>query len=236
MEAASAGEPSPLEHYLRKMSLMATDQLEEEKKRIHASTRQDLLTRNLSNSEKYDNAILTLSTGFLAISLAFIKDIVPSDKSQYEVLLIISWCVFGASIVSTLVSFVLSQLAIKRQLEYAEKYYLEEKDEYLEKKNRPALWTEFVNYASGILFITGIAATICFVSLNIKGGDTMPKDTNQLIEKGATVPNLQKVQKVTAKEGATIPNMQPVKASTTTSQQSTSQDSQSGGDTGKTEK
>ena len=44
-------------------------------------------TRNLSNSEKYDNAILTLSTGILAISLAFIKDIVPLNKALYVFLL-----------------------------------------------------------------------------------------------------------------------------------------------------
>ena len=214
---------------------METDQLKE-KKRIYASTRQDLLARNLSNSEKYDNAILTLSTGVLAISLAFIKDIVPLGNCQYVALLIISWCVFGASIVSTLVSFALSQVAIKRQLEYAEKYYLEEKDEYLRKKNRPAILTEFVNYASGILFIAGIATTICFVSINIEGGNTMTKDTNQPITEGATVPNLQKVEKVIVKKGATIPNMQPVKPSTTTSQQSSTQGSQSGGDAGKTKK
>ena len=146
---------------------MSTEQLKEEKKKIYASTRQDLLARNLSNSEKYDNAILTLSTGVLAISLAFIKDIVPLDKSQYVFLLIISWCSFGSAIISTLVSFALSQVAIKRQLEYAEKYYLEEREEFLRKKNCPALWTEFINYASGTLFISGIIATIFFVSLNI---------------------------------------------------------------------
>lgn len=215
---------------------METDQLKEEKKGIYASTRQDLLARNLSNSEKYDNAILTLSTGVLAISLAFIKDIVPLANSQYVVLLIISWCAFGASIVSTLVSFALSQVAIKRQLDYAEKYYLEEKEEYLSKKNCPAILTEFVNYASGILFIAGIATTICFVSINIKGGISMTKDTNKPITEGATVPNLQKVKKVTVQKGATIPNLQPVKPSNTTTQQSSTQDSQSSGDAGKTKK
>ena len=38
------------------------DQNQEERKKVYASTRQDLLSRNLSNSEKYDGAVLTLST------------------------------------------------------------------------------------------------------------------------------------------------------------------------------
>ncbi|HVN94987.1 MAG TPA: hypothetical protein VMT62_01025 [Syntrophorhabdaceae bacterium] len=143
---------------------------EAERTRIYEKTREDLLTRDLSNTEKYDNAILTLSTGVLAISLAFIKDIVPLDKSQCLFLLKASWWVFGLSIVSTLLSYILSHFAIKRQLRYAEKYYLDKKERYLRKKNRPKTWTEFLNWASGVLFIAGIVTTICFVSLNLKGG------------------------------------------------------------------
>jgi hypothetical protein len=78
----------------------------------------------LSNSEKFDNAILTLSTGALAISLAFIKDIVPLEIAQNLWLLKASWWLFGFSIISTLVSFAASQLGISRQLKYAEEYYL----------------------------------------------------------------------------------------------------------------
>jgi hypothetical protein len=144
-----------------------TDELKEERKKIYASTRQDLLSRNLSNSERYDNAILTLSTGILGISLAFIKDIVPLDKAEFLSLVIISWWLFGAAIVSTLVSFSVSQLAIKRQLEYAEKYYLEEQEDYINKKNHPALLTEYINYASGVLFVAGIIVTVIFVSVNV---------------------------------------------------------------------
>ncbi|QQG66071.1 hypothetical protein [Desulfobulbus oligotrophicus] len=141
----------------------------EERKTIYGNTRQDLLTRNLSNSEKYDNAILTLSTGILAISLAFIKDIVPLNKVSYIYLLITSWISFGLAIVSTLVSFRLSQLAINRQLKYAEKYYLDKEDEYLKKENRLAKYTEYLNYTSGIFFVAGIVTTILFVSINISG-------------------------------------------------------------------
>jgi len=209
---------------------MVQDSVQEEKKKVYASTRQDLLTRNLSNSEKYDNAILTLSAGVLAISLAFIKDIVPLNKSEYILLLKLSWWLFGASIVSTLISFVVSQLAIKRQLQYAKEYYLEGKEESFDKKNRPALLTEFINYMSGVLFIAGIITTVCFVSANVKGGNHMVK-----VIDGAPIPSLQKVGGTDMlTEGATIPGMQPVKQPPTTSQESGA--SQSTGNAGKKEK
>jgi hypothetical protein len=198
----------------------------EERKKIYAATRQDLLNRNLSNSEKYDNAILTLSTGILAISLAFIKDIVPLNIASFAILLLMSWCLFGLAIVSTLVSFVLSQFAIKRQLDYAEKYYLDRKDEYLTKKNRLARFTEYANYTSGGFFIIGIITTIIFVSVNISGEDKMAK---HLTKDGAIVPTLQKIQTETEKRGATIPELQPVKTTTPSTQESNSQSSQSSG-------
>ena len=218
--AEAGGGAGELAHTLQKRPSMTPEEAKKERNRIYASTRQDLLIRNLSNSEKYDNAILTLSTGVLGISLAFIKDIVPLDRSQYVFLLKTSWWVFGLSIVSTLVSFVLSQLAIKRQLKYAEKYYLEEEDWYLKKKNHPALWTEFVNYASGILFIAGILATICFVSINIKEGGHMPKDAKEPIFEGAEIPKFQKIETGTEKRGAIVPEMQPLKPTTSNTQQS----------------
>ncbi|OGP68848.1 MAG: hypothetical protein A2W27_00040 [Deltaproteobacteria bacterium RBG_16_44_11] len=202
-----------------------TDDMEERKK-LYSNTRQDLLTRNLSNSERYDNAILALSTGILALSLAFIKDIVPLDKSLYIFLLITSWCLFGLAIVSTLVSFVLSQFAIKRQLKYAEKYYLDKEDEYLKKENPLATLTDFANYTAGVFFVIGVITTIVFVSVNIQGGNNM---TKQLIKDAASVPSLQKVQTETEKRGATIPELQPVKTPAPSTQESNSQSSQSSG-------
>lgn len=64
------------------------------RRELYANTRRDLLDRQLSNSEKFDNAILTLSTGALAISLAFIKDIVPLKLAQNLWLLKASWWLF----------------------------------------------------------------------------------------------------------------------------------------------
>lgn len=136
---------------------------------LYKNTREDLLKRQLSNSERLDNAILTLSTGVLAFSLAFIKDIVPIKMAVHSWLIKTSWWLFGLSIVLTLLSFVASQLAIKRQLKYAEEYYLNQKDEYLAKRSCFARATDALNYSSCIVFVTAIVCTIVFVSLNIGG-------------------------------------------------------------------
>jgi hypothetical protein len=200
------------------MSDVQSEKEEKERKEIYAKTRDDLLARNLSNSEKYDNAILTLSTGILGLSVAFIKDIIPLGKAKYIFLLESTWWLFGSSIVVVLCSFFVSQMAIKKQLNYAVKYYLDKEDEYLKKKNLPAILTEYINWVAGGLFIFGIIATIIFVSANTQGGANMAKGRN--INEGATIPALQKIQTNTdLGKGQTVPALEPVKTISTPPQQ-----------------
>lgn len=99
---------------------------EQARKDLYAETRKDLLSRQLSNSERFDTAVLTLSTGALGASLAFISNVVPLERAQCLILLRVSWWLFGVSIGSTMLSFLASQRGIARQLEYAEAYYLQE--------------------------------------------------------------------------------------------------------------
>jgi len=183
---------------------------EEGKKEIYAETRKDLLTRQLSNSERLDGAILTLSTAALGLSLAFIKNVVSFEKAELTGWLIASWWLFGCAIVLTLLSFIASQLGIKTQLTYAEEYYLKNNDEYLTKRNIPARATDYLNYTSAFLFVSALVATIIFVSENLRGEPTMTEDRGSKVH--------------LEKKGAPIPNMQPA-PSTHTNQNTT----QSGG-------
>lgn len=182
---------------------------EEKKKRqeLYAETRKDLLTRQLSNSEKFDGAILTLSTAALGFSLAFIKDVVLLSEAQEIWTLKASWWIFGVTIVSTLFSFITSQHGIKKQLDYAEKYYLKFEGKYLTKKNVPAIITDYLNYASALLFILALSLTIFFVSNNLGGKNIMAGDEGKpvQIQEGAPIPKMQSLEK-----GAPIPSMQAV--------------------------
>jgi hypothetical protein len=193
-----------------------SDEDQKRREEIYAETRKDLLTRQLSNSEKFDGAVLTLSTAALGVSLTFIKDIVPLNKVQDIYLLKISWWLFGFAILSTMLSFVASQLGISTQLKYAEEYYLNKKNEYLAKTNIPARITDGFNYAAAFFFVVALVFTIVFVSTNLRGDQIMAnkktsKETNVTLREGAPVPNMQPITGGgTEKKGAPIPNMQPV--------------------------
>jgi hypothetical protein len=194
-----------------------------ERERLYSETRTDLLTRQLSNSEKLDGAILTLSTAALGVSIAFIHNVVSLDKAQSIYLLKISWCLFGFSIVSTLVSFIVSQFGIKTQLYYAKEYYLNNNQEYLTKPNTAAKWTDHLNYISAFLFIAALFFTISFVILNLGDNCIMSKKETKITTKeniaavpppggrmGATIPTMRPATGKKLKDGAPIPTMQPV--------------------------
>ena len=108
--------------------------LDRESERLYTELKNILLNRELSNSELYDRSILLLSTSALGISISFITNIVTLDHAQFKLLLITSWCLFGLSVVITIISFQTSQHAIKTQLKYAWKYYMEGSKEHQNKK------------------------------------------------------------------------------------------------------
>jgi len=129
--------------------------------------REHMLLLLQSNSENYDKAILSLSSGFLAFSLAFIKDIVPLNKAVSLNILKISWELFVLSIILTIVSFIFSKYGAKKAIGYAEKYYLNNKNEYGTKTNWPSTINTCLNNISGLIFIGAIATTVIFVIKNI---------------------------------------------------------------------
>jgi hypothetical protein len=189
----------------------------DERQRIHSEVRQDLLKRQLSNAENFDKAILSLSTAGLGFSLAFLKDIVRLSTADHMILLLVSWFLFGTAIVSTVLSFMLSQSGINKQLEFADKYYADREEEYLTKKNWQGIATTYLNNVAGVVFIGAICLTIAFVSLNLKGGSFMSQQEKAQqvpLREGAPVPAMQKVPSGDEEKGAPIPRLQPAPDST----------------------
>jgi fructose-1,6-bisphosphatase len=136
----------------------------------HDSYRQfceEINKRMLSNNEAFDKAILSLSSAGLALSLTFFKFVVPADEAVAISTLENGWYLFLGAIISTLISFIVSQQAQKKEIEHAEKYYLEDKEEYGNKNNPAANLTEALNILSGILFITALICIVSFVTKNI---------------------------------------------------------------------
>ena len=138
-----------------------------QRERLYLEAKKPLEESRLSNSQLYDRAILTLSTSLLGLSIAFIRFIVPVADAHCKILLTISWYLFVLAIIVTVLSFWTSQQAIKIQLDYIYKYYIEGSEEHLNKTNICATATDILNYFSGGLFMLAIGFTILFITINI---------------------------------------------------------------------
>lgn len=190
--------------------------------RLLAETRADLFKRQLSNAEGYDKAILSLSTVFLGFSFAFLKDVVPAHLATGLYLLYVSWVMLTAAVVTTVISFWVSQHAINVQLQKAEDYYLRN-DKSAFERSRFAKITDCINLLAGVLFILGVLLTTAFVITNFERGSNMSsdnKDGRTEVRQAAPIPRM---QETLSERGAPIPNLQPVPQSQQPQGQSPSQ-------------
>ncbi len=171
--------------------------MEQSKFEIYSQYRSHLLAARQSNFESLDRAILTLSSGGLGLSLAFIKDVVAISHLTSLTMVIFSWALFGISILSTLCSFLVSQSAIDRQIQHAEEYYIEGKDDSFNKRNVLTTITEILNKFSALCFMLAVAFTIYFVSVNVS-------------KESATMSDQEKGHKVRLQDAYEPPRMQKV--------------------------
>lgn len=174
---------------------------------LYARLNATLSERELSNSENYDKSILMYATGALALSLSFIKDIVPLKDAIGVGYLEASWLFWIGSIVSVLTSFVLAQEANEAQRKLALRYYYEDDEEAYKEENKWIKYVKRANLASGLLFALGALATMVFAWTNIEHERHLPPSeatpmatptptptpsANGYAEDGAPVPSIQK--------------------------------------------
>lgn len=208
-----------------------TKQAEQDKNRavqMHDSFREELLKRQLSNSENYDKAILTLSSSGLAISISFINFIKDISRADFIFLMSLSWAFFTLAIILSLIAYYVGNKAIDKQLDIAEDYYLNGNNEAITQKNRFTTYNEWLNVSCGVLFILGIFCVAIFVVINVhKGGAFMSERKPTVLEcinlDSASIPRMQRVNAgEIAISSASIPRMQAAPATSTTSSTSTS--------------
>ena len=131
--------------------------------------RDDMLKRQLSNSENYDKALLSLSTAGLALSISAIKFIIDLKTVDNLLLLKISWFLFFVVIATTIIAYLIGNAAITKQLKLAEDYYINRLVHAQTQKNWLASFNSFLNVFTGIVFVIAIFLTIFFITINIKG-------------------------------------------------------------------
>ncbi len=139
----------------------------EERKKLFSELKAELFKRQLSNTENFDKAVLAYSMAGLGFSLGFLKDFVQMSQAAHAWLLYTSWTFFVVAVVTTISSFLVSQIGLNRQLKSGFRYYLEYNDDALKEKNGFAGATDVLNYFSGAIFIAALVSTTVFVAVNI---------------------------------------------------------------------
>jgi hypothetical protein len=83
-------------------------------------------------------------------------------------------------------------------MSYAEEYYLNGKDEYLNKKNNFSSLNDLTSYTSAATFVIAISFLVAFVCLNITNGEKFMSETKNNVyqeERGANIPAMQPISK-----------------------------------------
>jgi hypothetical protein len=135
----------------------------------------DIFKRIDGDQSEYDKQLLTLSSGFLAVSLAFIKDVVPLKDAEFLSLLYSSFALLVLCIMLVLFTY---QFSISGQLKA--KTYWENKRAGADEgfpywHARCAKW---LNRISGVLFGTGVLLIVLFVISNIHKEATVARATD----------------------------------------------------------
>jgi len=139
---------------------------------VYLDERKALIDAERESARLFDKAILTLTSGAFGLSLAFIRQIVPSIRCGTKLFLIFGWTGFSLSLLSTLISFLISQFACRKQREILELEYSRDQKQNSQEdkqniKNKWARCTNRLNISSLVFFILGLIFLAVFVIINL---------------------------------------------------------------------
>ena len=129
----------------------------------------ELLKRNLSNTESLAKYVFSLSSAGLGVSLVVVKDMNLLASGNFKWILIASWIAFLITISSALVSYLTSLHGIDKEFDRIEEEYEKEIEEKADgEKKKPGRATKILRYVFVISCIIGVICTPLFILLNIK--------------------------------------------------------------------
>jgi hypothetical protein len=115
-----------------------------------------------SSTDSYDQALLTLSSGVLGLSIAFIKEIVPLQYATWLALLYVSWVAFVLCILTTVISFQVAKATQNEHLDHCWRFYVERDDSYRQNRGKYSRALTGCTIVAGALFVLALACTINF--------------------------------------------------------------------------
>lgn len=145
----------------------ANDAEAQERKRLHEMLSQRAWQDMQDSSDQFDKQLLTISSGALGISLAFVKDIVPVKEAQEMAVLFFSWMSFLLCILLTASSFLFSMQAQRLRIEHLRFFYLDKKNEYFDKKTIYMHLLDWCRYLGIVFLLLGLGLTIRFCYTNL---------------------------------------------------------------------
>ena len=167
-----------------------SDTINDVKYQTYIEERRSLVEASHSSAEQFDKYILTLSTGALALSITFLKNIAPTPLTESIIFLVLSWSCLIICTLLTLVSFLTSQKACSKQVEILEKNYLPD-EELGNSKNYMSDLTTWLNRLSIFFFIIGVSLFAIFSIKNInnqKGDTQVAQNKSQQVKEGFVPP------------------------------------------------
>jgi hypothetical protein len=133
----------------------------------YKSYRESLVLGRRAAHHEYDKAVLALSGAGLVLSITFIKDVVPIDRVVDLPILYVSWWLFAVSMVSTVISFLVGQLAFDYQIRLTDEYYVNKDEAAYSRRNTFALATRCLNVISCTGLVSALLLTVLFASFNL---------------------------------------------------------------------
>ena len=179
---------------------------------LHDEYRRKVWEDSKSGSENFDKYLLTFSSGALALSLSFIKDVVHVENVQSFSLLIVSWICFLACILITLISFRISLTALERMVPCLNDFYLNNDPEAY-NRHLASFWSKAVDWCAylGILFfVLGLVFTMWFVGINLQKESKMEKEKAMGLPRTVAHDALKPVGMTPLQEGIKVQPMTPM--------------------------
>lgn len=146
----------------REVDLTITDDEKEIRRGMFDKYEAELRSRELSNSQQYDKAILTLSSAGFAISVTALQALKGHTEIENIFFIVCSWWLFFLTIAFSLLGFVVGNSAIRRQIKFAKDYYIQCFKDAGPKTSFLVRLNSALNILAGVTFLTAIGFTITF--------------------------------------------------------------------------
>lgn len=133
----------------------------------YISERNRLIEAKQEAARSYDRAILTLSSGAIALSITFLQFITPTKLSLW--FLYASWFGFAVAIGFIVVSFLASQRATEVEIEHLDEWYEQGTTLADQPANPYTRRIRYLNRTAAAAFLAGVILFGLFAGFNAHG-------------------------------------------------------------------